>query len=330
MLGLLRHIVAKKDRVVRWSPACGAVAVFSHRGVFRFRILDPQAEAGFREDDRIDRRRFDSASHEGRGGDTIGRVEQVFGIHVHFSPLAPLRRLHVAATHCDSNLLFRTLNCMLDFATTAFISVLFLVDPPATIPAFMALTASFSPARQRRTALVAAIAATVALMGFAAIGKILFQALGLTLPAFQIAGGLVLFVTSFKMINADSEDEKSEDMKDAREQLAETPREPVDGPVSQIAITPLAIPFLAGPAAMSTVTVLMSQADTTLKVGFVYLAIALTGILCYICLRLAGPIQKRMGKIGIHVLERVLGLVLAGIAVQFVLNGLVNAACWRR
>jgi multiple antibiotic resistance protein len=214
---------------------------------------------------------------------------------------------------------------MLDFATTAFISVLFLVDPPATIPAFMALTASFSPARQRRTALVAAVAATVALMGFAAIGKILFQALGLTLPAFQIAGGLVLFVTSFKMINADSHDEKSGDMNDAREQLAETPPEPKDGPVSQIAITPLAIPFLAGPAAMSTVTVLMSQADSTAKVGFVYLAIALTGVLCYVCLRLAGPIQKRMGKIGIHVLERVLGLVLAGIAVQFVLNGLVSA-----
>ena len=311
MLGFLRHIVAEQDRIVGRSPARGAVAVLPHRWVFRFGIFDPQAKT-VRQGDGIDRRRFDPAAHECRRGDAIDRVEQVFGIHVHF-----------ARTPIDD--IFRTLYSMLDFAATAFISVLFLVDPPATIPGFMALTASFSPARQRRTALVAAVAATVALMGFAAIGKILFQALGLTLPAFQIAGGLVLFVTSFKMINADSEEEKSEDMKDAREQLAESPPEPVDGPVSQIAITPLAIPFLAGPAAMSTVTVLMSQADTTLKVGFVYLAIALTGVICYVCLRLAGPIQKRMGKIGIHVLERVLGLVLAGIAVQFVLNGLVNA-----
>ena len=204
---------------------------------------------------------------------------------------------------------------MLDFAITAFVSILFLVDPPGTIPAFMALTGNFTPARQRKTALVAAIVASLALMGFAAVGKLLFQALGLTLPAFQIAGGIILFLTAIDMIRSEHVDEKSEEMKDAEAEL----------PVSEIAITPLAIPFLAGPAAMSTVTVLMSQAKDSIEASFVYLAIALTGIISYICLRLAGPIQRRLGKIGIHVLGRVLGLVLAGIAVQFVLNGLVKA-----
>ena len=204
---------------------------------------------------------------------------------------------------------------MLDFALTAFVSILFLVDPPGTIPAFMALTGNFTPARQRKTALVAAIAASLALMGFAAVGKLLFQALGLTLPAFQIAGGIILFLTAIDMIRSEHVDEKSEEMKDAEAEL----------PVSEIAITPLAIPFLAGPAAMSTVTVLMSQAKDSIEASFVYLAIALTGIISYICLRLAGPIQRRLGKIGIHVLGRVLGLVLAGIAVQFVLDGLVKA-----
>jgi multiple antibiotic resistance protein len=204
---------------------------------------------------------------------------------------------------------------MFDFAITAFVSILFLVDPPGSIPAFMALTSHFSPQRRKKTALVASIAATLALMIFAAIGKMLFKALGLTLPAFQIAGGVILFLSALDMIRAEHTDETSEEMKDAEAQL----------PVSEIAITPLAIPFMAGPAAMSTVTVLMSQAADYVQMSFVYLSIALTGLICYLCLRLAEPIQQRLGKIGIHVLGRVLGLVLAGIAVQFVMNGLMEA-----
>jgi multiple antibiotic resistance protein len=204
---------------------------------------------------------------------------------------------------------------MFDFAVTAFVSILFLVDPPGTIPAFMGLTAGMTPERRRKTAVVAALAATIALMAFGAIGKALFKALGLTIEAFQIAGGLVLFLTAIKMVFSQDNEETSDDMKDAAAQA----------PVSEVAITPLAIPFLAGPAAMSTVTVLIAQAKNAVEVGFVYLSIALTGLICYLCLRLADPIQRRLGKIGIHVLGRVLGLVLAGIAVQFVLDGLAKA-----
>src|SRR4051794_26413738 len=83
---------------------------------------------------------------------------------------------------------------MLDFGTTAFVSILFLVDPPGTVPAFVALTARYAPAKRRRTAFVASLTATLTLMGFAAVGNLIFQVLGLTLPAFQIAGGLILFL----------------------------------------------------------------------------------------------------------------------------------------
>lgn len=204
---------------------------------------------------------------------------------------------------------------MLDFAITAFISILFLVDPPGTVPAFIALTSRFSPERRKKTALVAAFVATLTLIGFGLIGKYLFKALGLTLPAFQIAGGLILFLTAIDMIRAQDVDEKKEEMKDAEENL----------PVSEVAITPLAIPFLAGPAAMSTITVLIAKANNLIEIGIVHLAIILTGITSYLCLRLADPIQRRLGKIGIHVLGRILGLVLAGIAVQLVIDGLVKA-----
>ncbi len=199
---------------------------------------------------------------------------------------------------------------MLSFATTAFISILFLVDPPGTVPAYLALTGHFTPERRRRTAFTACVTATLTLMAFAAVGSVLFRHLGLTLPAFQIAGGLILFVVALDMIRAKHVDEKSDEMKDA---------------TNDVAITPLAIPFLAGPAALSTVTVLMSKTQNESEIAMVFAAILLTGLVCYLTLRLAEPIQKRLGTTGIHVLGRILGLVLAGIAVQFVLDGLAAA-----
>lgn len=202
---------------------------------------------------------------------------------------------------------------MLDFATTAFVSILFLVDPPGTVPAFIALTSRFSPEKRRQTAFVSALAATLILMGFAAFGNVIFRVLGLTLPAFQIAGGLVLLLVGLDMIRAQrSTQEHPEEMKEGSE-------------AGDVAIAPLAIPMLAGPAALSTVTVLMAQARDTAQVAIVFLAIGLTGLVCYVTLRLASPIQKRLGTTGVHVLDRILGLVLAGIAVQFILNGLKAA-----
>ena len=206
---------------------------------------------------------------------------------------------------------------MLDFATTAFVSVLFLVDPPGTVPAFLALTAGQPPARRRRTARVACVAATLILAAFAAVGTYLFRHLGLTLPAFQIAGGLILFVVALDMIRADlNTPDPSEAVKEA-------------AGAADVAVTPLAVPLLAGPAALSTVTVLMAQARDTAEAASVYLAIGLTGGVSYGTFRLADPIQRRLGTAGIHVLGRVLGLVLAGIAVQFVLDGLAAAGVVR-
>ena len=206
---------------------------------------------------------------------------------------------------------------MLDFATTAFVSILFLVDPPGTVPAFMALTAGYSPERRRKMALVASMVATATLMGFAAVGNVVFQVLGLTLPAFQIAGGLILFLVALDMIRAQRSTHKQpEEMKRRCKDSAEE---------TDVAIAPLAIPMLAGPAALSTVAVLMAQANGAGEVAVVFLAIGLTGLVSYITLRLAAPIQKRLGTTGVEVLSRILGLVLAGIGVQFVLNGLKAA-----
>lgn len=200
---------------------------------------------------------------------------------------------------------------MVDFAVTAFVSILFLVDPPGTVPAFLALTANYTPARRRRTAFVAAVAATLTMMGFALVGNALFRALNLTIPAFQIAGGMILFLVALDMIR--SETGTAEHQPSEEEASATT---------GEVAITPLAVPLLAGPAALSTVAVLMARADGLAQMASVFAAIAFTGLLCFLTFRLADPIQRRLGTTGIHVLGRILGLVLAGIAVQFVLDGL--------
>jgi multiple antibiotic resistance protein len=205
---------------------------------------------------------------------------------------------------------------MLDFATTAFVSILILVDPPGTVPAFMALTARHTPDRRRKTATVASVVATLTLMGFAAVGNVVFRVLGLTLPAFQIAGGVILFLVALDMIRGQrTTKEQPEEMKEYADAVEET----------DVAVAPLAIPMLAGPGALSTVAVLMAHAKDTAEASLVYLAIALTGLICYVTLRLASPIQKRLGMTGVHILGRVLGLILAGIGVQFILNGLKAA-----
>lgn len=199
---------------------------------------------------------------------------------------------------------------MLDFATTAFVSILFLVDPPGCIPAYLSLTSRYDPARRKKTALIACVTAALTMMAFGAVGTWLFKYLNLTLPAFQIAGGIILMLVAIDMIRAKRTTQ--EDPEDMRESAS----------AADVAIAPLAIPFMAGPAALSTVTVLMSKAHDWIEIGIVYAAIAVTCLITYVVFRLAEPIQRRLGTTGIHVLDRILGLVLAGIAVQFVLNGL--------
>jgi multiple antibiotic resistance protein len=205
---------------------------------------------------------------------------------------------------------------MLDFTITALVSLLFLVDPPGTIPPFLALTARYAPRKRRKTALVACVAATAILMAFALLGTWLFAYLGLSLPAFQIAGGLILFLVALDMIRQKHEPAAA---------VVEEAEADGSTDAGDVAITPLAVPLLAGPAALSTVAVLMSRATTAFESAGVFIAIALTGLTTYATLRLADPIQRRLGATGIHVVGRVLGLVLAGIAVQFVLDGLAAA-----
>ncbi|HEX2450462.1 MAG TPA: MarC family protein [Gemmatimonadales bacterium] len=199
------------------------------------------------------------------------------------------------------------------FALVTTTSVLFIVDPVAVIPTYLVITQDETPQQRRRTARRACIAMTILLVVFAATGTALFRTFGITLAAFRTAGGLILWFVALDMLQGER-----------RTQEGRT--EVLEGQVKDdVAITPLAIPMLAGPGAISTVIVLSSQARGPTQTAIVYGAIVLTGLISFIALRVGEPLLTRLGKTGVRVVTRIMGLLLAAVAVQFVLSGVKEA-----
>lgn len=199
------------------------------------------------------------------------------------------------------------------FALVTFTSVLFIVDPIAAIPTYLVITQQESPAERRRTARRACIAMTVLLVVFGATGTMLFRAFGITLAAFRTAGGLILWFVAMDMLHGERRTQEGRD-------------ELYEGQIKEdVALTPLAIPMLAGPGAISTAIVLAGQAHGAAQSAVVYASIILTGLISYVSLRLGEPLLGRLGKTGIRVVTRIMGLILAAVAVQFVFSGVHEA-----
>lgn len=199
------------------------------------------------------------------------------------------------------------------FALVTFTSVLFIVDPIAAVPSYLVITQLETPLERRRTARRACVAMTLLLIFFAATGTLLFRAFGITLAAFRTAGGLILWFVAIDMLRGERRTQEG------REELEEGEAK------EDVAFTPLAIPMLAGPGAISTVIVIAGQARGLGDSLVVYGAIVLTGAISYFALRLGEPLLIRLGKTGIRVVTRIMGLILAAVAVQFVFSGVKEA-----
>ena len=202
----------------------------------------------------------------------------------------------------------------LQFALVTFTSVLFIVDPIAVVPTYLVITSGQSGAQRRATARRACIAAMLLLVTFAAMGRAIFELFGITMPAFRIAGGLILWLVAMDMLHG---------TRSTQEGTAEIREATVK---EDVAITPLAMPMLAGPGAISTVMVLSGQARTTSQTIVVYGSILLALLIAWATLRAAERLVIRMGQTGIRVMTRLMGLLLAAIAVQFVITGVREAA----
>ena len=190
-------------------------------------------------------------------------------------------------------------------------SLFVIVDPLATVPAFLAMTPNDTPEHRIRMARLACQAAAVMLLVFAAAGHWVFRFLGITIPALQMAGSIILLLIALDMLRAE------------RSRARETHEEVEAGMAkADIAITPLAIPMLAGPGAISTVILLQAKADTLAKHGVLYGSIVLVCAVSYVVFVLSARGAKWLSPIALRVTTRVMGLLLAAIAMQFLLNAL--------
>lgn len=202
----------------------------------------------------------------------------------------------------------------MSFFLASVATIVSVVDPVGIAPLFLALTPNILPAERVKVMGRAVVVAGVVLAVFAAAGRPLLSSLGITVPAFSIAGGILLLLIAVDMLFARASRTR-ETPEEQREALSST----------DISVFPLAIPILSGPGAIATVVLYMSQAGTdVLKVGAVLAAIAVSLIASYISMRLSTVVLRVLGETGIHVISRVMGIILAALAVQFVLNGVAS------
>jgi multiple antibiotic resistance protein len=200
---------------------------------------------------------------------------------------------------------------LIEYSLLAASSLFVIVDPFAVIPAFIAMTPNDSPAERSRMAKIACLVVAGVLLGFGFAGKWVFQLLGITMPAFQIAASIVLLLVALDMLRAQ------------RSRVQETSEETAAGAEkTDIAVTPLAIPMLSGPGAISTVILLESEATTVWHSLALCGCILLVSLASYGVLRMAAHGAKRLNPIALRIGTRVMGLLLAAIAVQFMVNAL--------
>lgn len=194
-----------------------------------------------------------------------------------------------------------------------------IVNPIAAVPAFIAMTPRDSVAARLRMARLACLVASLVMAVFAVSGKWIFDLLGVTLPAFQIAGSLLMLRIALDMLHA------------KRSAAQETQEETEAGASKDdIAITPLGVPMLAGPGAISTSLILMSQAQTWEQRGILIITIAIVGLASYLILRISAHGARWLSPLALRLFTRLMGLLLAAIAVQFTIKGLRDAGLFRQ
>jgi multiple antibiotic resistance protein len=201
---------------------------------------------------------------------------------------------------------------LLDTFLYAFVALIVIFDPAGTAALFAAMTPQDTPAERREQAVRACVIALVVLAAFGLLGEGLLRALGIGLPAMQVAGGILLFLTAADMVTASNALRATPAELDAATRTKE-----------DISVFPLAIPLLAGPGAMTTMILLRSgAAGDWRRVAAMELALVAALGVTLLALLLAGQVKRLLGETGSHVIGRVLGVLLAALAAQIVMDGI--------
>jgi multiple antibiotic resistance protein len=199
---------------------------------------------------------------------------------------------------------------------SAFATLFVIIDPPGCAPIFATLTQGTSKKHQREMAFKSVTVASIILIGFAYVGEWLFSKLGISLDALRIAGGIMLFMIGLNMVF----EKRTEKREDRAEGLLDEIEDPED-----ISVFPMGIPMIAGPGTMASLLILMGKSDNGWQELSILAALVLVLIITLISFLVAGPLMKLMGKTFTNVLTRVLGVLLATLAAQFILDGIKGA-----
>jgi multiple antibiotic resistance protein len=200
-----------------------------------------------------------------------------------------------------------------EYILLAASSLFVIVDPLATAPAFLAMTPNDTPEQRLRTAKVACCTMAGVLLVFSVAGTVIFKIFSITMPAFQIAASIVLLIIALDMLRVQ------------RSRMQETREEKQAGTEkNDIAVTPLAIPMLAGPGAISTTILLQNEARTIPQHVALCLSIVAVAVASYLIFRLAVRSARWLNPIAMSIAIRIMGLLLAAIAVQFMLNAILQ------
>ncbi|MEL6504795.1 MAG: MarC family protein [Pseudomonadota bacterium] len=205
-----------------------------------------------------------------------------------------------------------TTDAMLNAFATFFVTI----DPPGQIAIFLALTAGMSSAERKQVALRGVLIGLAIILGFMMVGGALLGLLGISMPAFRVAGGLLLFYTAFEMVFEKRQERKTQSAK----------RVISKSEIQSLAVFPLAIPLIAGPGAISA-AILLANDFTWPYERLVLIAILLSvGLMLYIALWLADWLNKYIGETGQIVLTRLFGIILAALSIQFIADGVLTLA----
>ena len=200
---------------------------------------------------------------------------------------------------------------MIELFISAFVTFFVVIDPPGCAPIFASLTSGAPPSHRRSMAVRSVIVAASLLFAFAIFGEAFLGALGVSLDAFRIAGGIMLFMIALEMVfekRTERRENRAQDVKDSEHE--------------DISIFPMAIPMIAGPGSIASAMLLTSRSNGLPESLTVLGALAAVLVLTLLCLLVAGPLMKILGYRLEAMITRVLGVILAALAAQFVIDGI--------
>jgi multiple antibiotic resistance protein len=209
---------------------------------------------------------------------------------------------------------------MFELFATAFVTFFVAIDPPGVAPIFGALTEGSGKKHRRTMAFKSVVIASGVLLGFALGGRWLLDTMHISLDAFRAAGGVLLFLMALEMIfekRTERREERAEKMSDEDDSIA--------GTHEDISVFPMAIPMLAGPGSIASLMLFMSETENAIQQAIVLGAVGVNLLICLIVFLLIGPVMKLIGDSMAAMITRILGVILAALATQFIFDGIRGA-----